>query len=112
MTMGDGDPKLVGDIMGLLGKRGRLVIINGFPFEQTDVRISLGELMVLEKEIVGSLYGSANPRTAIPKLLDLYRAGILDLDGMITRRYSLGEINEGYRDMREGKNIRGVLVFE
>ena len=34
----------------------------------------------------------------------------LDLDGMITRTYTLDQINEGYQDMRDGKNIRGVIV--
>ena len=60
---------------------------------------------------VGSLFGSANPRADIPRLAELYRKGQLDLDGMITRTYSLDQINEGYQDMRDGKNIRGVISF-
>ena len=47
----------------------------------------------------------------IPELLMLYRNGKLKLDELITKRYSLDHINEGYQDMRDGKNIRGILDF-
>jgi S-(hydroxymethyl)glutathione dehydrogenase/alcohol dehydrogenase len=40
----------------------------------------------------------------------MYRAGQLKLDELITKRYSLDEINEGYRAMRDGENIRGIIV--
>ena len=45
----------------------------------------------------------------IPKLLGLYREGQLDLDGLVTKTYSLDGVNDGYDDMRSGKNIRGVM---
>jgi S-(hydroxymethyl)glutathione dehydrogenase/alcohol dehydrogenase len=51
-----------------------------------------------------------NPRADIPRLLDMYRVGDLKLDELITRRYTLDEINEGYQAMRDGLNIRGVIV--
>jgi S-(hydroxymethyl)glutathione dehydrogenase/alcohol dehydrogenase len=41
----------------------------------------------------------------------LYREGQLDLDGLVTKTYKLEDINEGYQDMRDGKNIRGVLIY-
>jgi S-(hydroxymethyl)glutathione dehydrogenase/alcohol dehydrogenase len=66
----------------------------------------------MEKQLVGSLFGSGNPRADIPKLLGLYREGQLDLDGLVTKTYPLEGINEGYQDMRDGKNIRGVLIYE
>ncbi len=69
-------------------------------------------LTVFEKQLIGSLFGSANPRRDIPKLLELYTQGQLDLDGLVTRTYPLEGINDGYADMYAGKNIRGVLVYE
>ncbi|CAB4690686.1 unannotated protein [freshwater metagenome] len=42
----------------------------------------------------------------------MYREGQLDLDGLVTNTYTLDDINQGYQDMRDGKNIRGVLVYE
>ena len=62
------------------------------------------------KEIKGTIFGSLNPRADIPRLLDLYRGGQLKLDELITNRYSLEEINDGYQAMRDGTNIRGVVV--
>ena len=47
----------------------------------------------------------------IPQLLSMYREGELKLDELVTKRYPLEEINEGYKDMRDGKNIRGVIEF-
>jgi S-(hydroxymethyl)glutathione dehydrogenase/alcohol dehydrogenase len=68
---------------------------------------------VLHGDMMGeamTIFGSLNPRADIPKLLDMYRVGDLKLDELITKRYTLDEINEGYRAMREGENIRGVIV--
>jgi len=45
-------------------------------------------------------------------LLGLYREGQLKPDELITRRYTLDQINEGYEAMRQGENIRGVIVYE
>ena len=70
------------------------------------------ELTLFEKKIKGSLFGSSNPRADIPKMLDLYNHGHLKLDELITKRYTLDEVAQGYEDMHAGKNIRGVLVFD
>ena len=48
----------------------------------------------------------------MPRLLSLYRKGRLDLDGLITKRYTLEQINEAFDDLQAGKNIRGLLVFD
>ena len=42
----------------------------------------------------------------------MYRGGTLKLDELITNRYSLDQINDGYQAMRDGTNIRGVIVYE
>ena len=62
--------------------------------------------------MVGSLFGSANPRADIPKLLDLDRAGQFDLGGLVTRSYALDQVNQGYRDLAAGINIRGILLLD
>ena len=48
----------------------------------------------------------------IPKMLDLYRSGDLKLDELITKQYKLEEIKQGYQDLLDGKNIRGVIIHE
>jgi S-(hydroxymethyl)glutathione dehydrogenase/alcohol dehydrogenase len=78
--------------------------------DETSADINLFQLAMWNKEVKGTIFGSLNPRADIPKLLDMYRVGDLKLDELITKRYTLDDINEGYRAMREGENIRGVIV--
>jgi S-(hydroxymethyl)glutathione dehydrogenase/alcohol dehydrogenase len=52
-----------------------------------------------------------SPAAAIPYFVDMYKAGQIQLDELVTRRYSLEEINVGYADMHAGVNIRGVVDF-
>ncbi len=111
-TMSVGRGKWMSSIMALAAKRGRVVVTNVHPWTETDVTMSLLDLLSMEKELVGSIFGSSNPEEDVPRLLGLYRGGQLDLDGMVTRTYPLERVNDGYRDMREGRNIRGVLVLE
>jgi len=112
VTMGVGRGDVLAAILGIASKRGRVVVTNITPWTETEVSLSLLDLTLMEKQVVGSLFGSANPRYDVPKLLELYKAGQLDLDGLVTRTYDLEGINQGYEDMREGRNIRGVLVYD
>lgn len=64
-----------------------------------------------EKTIRGSYYGTVNPRRDFPLFVDLYKAGKLKLDELITRQYSLDQINEAYQDMLTGEVARGIIVF-
>ena len=63
-----------------------------------------------QKEIKGTIFGSLNPRATSPTCWPVPR-GQLKLDELITKTYTLDEINDGYQDMRDGKNIRGVITF-
>ncbi len=64
-----------------------------------------------EKSIVGCYYGTANTTRDFPLYADLYLQGKLDLERLITKTYSLDQINEGYAAMLSGDNARGVIVF-
>lgn len=105
---------MYGDMMqlgtALAGKGGTIVVTAIAPITQTQSAVNLFELAMWNKEIKGTIFGSLNPRHDIPALLGLYREGQLKLDELITRRYTLDQINEGYDDMRNGNNIRGVIV--
>jgi S-(hydroxymethyl)glutathione dehydrogenase/alcohol dehydrogenase len=107
---------LYGELMAgannLTGKGGTMVVTAIAPITQNEASINLFQLAMWQKEIKGTIFGSLNPRADIPKLLDLYRQGDLRLDELITRRYPLDDINVGYQDMRDGTNIRGVIVFD
>ena len=61
------------------------------------------------KTLVGTLYGTHDPQREQVRFIDLYRAGRLPLDDLITATYSLEEINVALADLASGKNIRGVV---
>lgn len=97
--------------LALVGRGGKVVVTAiGHPDEQS-LSGSLLELTLYEKQIRGSLYGSSNAQHDVPQLLELYRTGQLKLDELITREYSLEDINQGYQDMRDGRNIRGLIRY-
>ena len=64
-----------------------------------------------EKAIKGTMYGSVRPNVDFPKLVDLYLDGRLKVDELVSRTYTLDEINEGFAAMRGGQVARGVVVF-
>ena len=111
MTMGLGQGDAIAGALALTAKRGRVVITNIHSAMETQVSMSALDLTLMEKQVVGSLFGSANPRVDIPRLLELYSDGQLKLDELVTRTYSLDEVNAGYDDMRQGRNLRGVIAF-
>ncbi|MEM7339669.1 MAG: NDMA-dependent alcohol dehydrogenase [Actinomycetota bacterium] len=103
---------LVQPAMDLTAKGGTVVATAVAPMSQQDVKLDLSRLTLWQKELRGTIFGSASPNHRIPELLMMYRQGRLKLDELITRRYSLDEINEGYDDMNAGINIRGVIEFD
>ncbi len=102
---------MVEPALNLTAKDGTLVVTGLAPMVETDAQMNLFMLSMMNKEIKGTVFGSTNPRAQIPNLLSMYREGELKLDELITRRYPLEEINQGYVDMRDGKNLRGVIDF-
>jgi NDMA-dependent alcohol dehydrogenase len=64
-----------------------------------------------EKTVKGSYYGSVNPQRDFPMLLDLYMSGKLKLDELVSRRYTLEQINDAFADMLTGQAARGVITF-
>ena len=102
---------LMASALALTGKNGTCVVTGVAPQAQSECSINLFELAMWQKEVRGVVFGAANPRFDIPNLLALYQAGRLKLDELVTRTYRLDQINQGYQDMLDGVNIRGVVVF-
>ena len=63
------------------------------------------------KTLCGCMFGSANPQRDFPALLDLYRAGKLDLQGMVSRTYKINEAQQAFEDLERGVNARGVILL-
>jgi len=110
-TMGLGEGDQIAASLALVGKRGRVVVTNLHRAAETQVAMSALDLTLFEKQVRGSLFGSSNPRSDIPRMLELHRSGHLKLEELRTRTYRLDEINAGYDDMRNGRNLRGVITF-
>jgi Zn-dependent alcohol dehydrogenase len=79
--------------------------------EPVGIPVHLLELAGMQKSIRGNVFGMCNPPSDILRQIDLYRAGRLKLDEMITRRYQLDEINQAADDLVEGRIIRGVVTL-
>jgi S-(hydroxymethyl)glutathione dehydrogenase/alcohol dehydrogenase len=110
VTVGVVDEDVVTHAFNITGK-GSTVIITGLAaVDKLTVHVSGGILTLFGKTIKGTLFGSANPQYDIVRLLRLYDAGKLKLDELVTTKYTLDQVNEGYQDLRDGKNLRGVIV--
>jgi len=103
-----GVPALVRRAFDALRLGGTLVCI-GLPAEGTEVVLPGPELVRQEKIVTGSLYGSCNPHTDMPLVLDLFMAGRLELDRLVSKTYGLDEINGAFADMTAGSVARGVI---
>jgi S-(hydroxymethyl)glutathione dehydrogenase / alcohol dehydrogenase len=90
-------------------RRGGKVIVVGAGSTKATVEFNMLELFFQEKTIMGSYYGSADVRSDFHRMLRLWRAGRLDLDGMITKRLKLDDINDAITAMRKGEAIRSVI---
>lgn len=92
-------------------RRGGTTVGVGAPPADQVLSISAIGHVVQEKKLLGCLFGSSNPHREVPRMLGLWRAGVLDLEGMISFRRPLDEINDGFDDMRAGRGIRTVLTL-
>ncbi len=93
-------------------KNGTVVLTGLSHPEALTVHLSGADITLNRKHIKGSLFGDCNPAYDIKRMLELYRAGKLKLDELVTKQYKLSEINQGYADLEAGKNIRGVIIHE
>src|SRR6185437_13975797 len=112
VTVGVLEPDITEAAVSLIGKAGRVILASVSRADVHTVSLTGSPLVGWHKRIQGSLAGGANPIYEMPNLLGLYRSGHLKLDEIITARYSLEQVNEGYHDLLAGKNIRGVILHE
>ncbi|MDN5797606.1 MAG: Zn-dependent alcohol dehydrogenase [Intrasporangium sp.] len=112
LTVGLMTSEVVQQGFDIVGKDGNVVLTGLNKMELPTIQLSGSVLTLFRKKIKGSLFGDCNPMTDIPKILGLYQSGDLKLDELITKTYTLDQVNEGYDDLLSGKNVRGVLVHE
>ncbi|HXZ84403.1 MAG TPA: Zn-dependent alcohol dehydrogenase, partial [Myxococcota bacterium] len=103
-----GAPRMVAQCVEATRPGGTSVMI-GLPADPRPLELDPMAFLIGEKRLVASLLGSCNSQRDVPRLLALWRKSALDLDGMISQRRPLAQINQGLDDLRAGRGIRTVL---
>ncbi|MGP4014587.1 NDMA-dependent alcohol dehydrogenase [Saccharopolyspora sp. 5N708] len=112
-TVGVLTADVVSQATAIVGKGGQVTVTAVGRSTDTQIQLAANGLLVgYQRRVQGHVFGMCNPLHDIPRLLELYRLGRLKLDELITRRYTLDEINQGYQDLEDGKIIRGVIRHE
>ena len=106
-----GIPKVMSQAFDCL-RIGGTVVVAGLGDPNESVTVPAVPLVVEEKRLIGSLYGSSVPRLDVPRLLDLYLAGKLNLDDLITKTWPLEQINEAYEALLRGEVARSLVTFD
>lgn len=92
-------------------RRGGTACVIGVGAMDKEVSFNAFEIFFSEKNFLGSYYGSVDVRSDFHKLLKLWKAGQIDLEGMITRTVTLDEVNDAFDTLRKGGAIRTVIRF-
>jgi S-(hydroxymethyl)glutathione dehydrogenase/alcohol dehydrogenase len=77
-----------------------------------DVQLNLFNFAMFNQSLLGTVFGSCSPRVQVPNLLNLFEAGQLKIDEIITQEYTLDQVQQGYDDQAAGTIIRGVVKFD
>ncbi len=84
-------------VLGVAGKGEKLEIVPRF--------------LITGRRVQGGSFGGARGRTHVPRLVDMYLQGKIDLDGFISHRLKLDEVNRGFELMEAQAGIRSVIRF-
>jgi S-(hydroxymethyl)glutathione dehydrogenase/alcohol dehydrogenase len=93
-------------------KRGGKAVVVGVPGLGQEVSVQGASLSLEEKSLIGSLYGSANMRRDMPRLVDLYLHKRLKLDELVSRRIKLDEVNDAFAAIEKGEVARTVIQYD
>ncbi len=106
-----GNPATVRQAVRMTRKGGTIVMIGVVP-AGVNVELPGADIVLREKRVLGCMMGSNRFRTDMPRYVELYRSGQLNLDEMISARLPLERVNEAFETMRRGAAARSVLVFQ
>jgi len=97
--------------LNVLAPGGNFIIL-GAPSHGDRMTIdTTARILTGERGMRGSKYGSSNPAIEFPMLIELYLAGKLDLDSLLTGTYSLDESNQAFEVLAKGSSGRGLIKF-
>lgn len=110
VTVGEPTGQDVADAFYAIRKAGTVVLTSITAETEESIPIRPLDLTRFQKRIQGTIYGSSNPRADIPRQYQMYQAGQLKLDELISATYPLDDIAQGYVDLLEGRNVRGGIA--
>ena len=94
----------------ILRRGGTATILGMMPL---DCKVGLGAMDLLSgKKLQGAIMGMNHFPVDLPRLVDFYMRGLLDLDTIIAERIGLEDINAGFDKLREGHSARSIVVFD
>ena len=99
------------DLAWKVTRRGGTTVTCSLPNPTHHLQIPVVQMTAEERTLKGSYLGSAVPARDIPRFIELYRAGRLPVDRLITHRLRLAEINQGFDRLAAGQAVRQVIVF-
>ena len=95
----------------ITAKGGVVVVTSLAAHDLTTVELNVTMLSMTNQEIRGTVFGSENPRIQVPRLLRLHHEGKFYIDELITKEYSIDEVQQAADDLASGENLRGVIRF-
>lgn len=104
-----GRPALQRMAFDMVRPGGRAVMVGAAPVTQ-EVSFPAYGFLFAEKNVLGCYYGSCDPRRDVGRILDLWRAGRLDLEGLITERLPLDAVNDAFAALEAGTTLRTLLI--
>ncbi|NNN00252.1 MAG: NDMA-dependent alcohol dehydrogenase [Acidimicrobiaceae bacterium] len=111
ITTGVMSPELIEQARSITAKGGIIVATSIAPYNQQTVEVNMFGLTLFNQELRGTVFGSESPRVQIPRLLRLHHEGKLIIEDLITKEYSIDDVEQGYADLASGENLRGVVRF-
>ncbi|WP_158168078.1 NDMA-dependent alcohol dehydrogenase [Mycolicibacterium smegmatis] len=112
IAVGEMKGEYIEEALILTAKTGTCVVTGMGAMTDVDVKLNLFLFTMLQKTLKGNIFGGGSSHIETPRLAALYKSGLLNIDDMVTRTYKLEDINSGYQDMLDGKNIRGVIKYD
>ena len=106
-----GSEKALGQAYAATRKGGRTITV-GLPSPESELRIPALSIVAEERQLLGSYMGSCVPKRDIPRFLELYREGRLQVDVLNSRFISLDQVNEGFDALDQGEVARQIIKFD
>jgi S-(hydroxymethyl)glutathione dehydrogenase/alcohol dehydrogenase len=105
-----GSPAVIAQAYASLRRAGKVVVVGVPPFG-SEVTLPAFSFPMEEKSVIGSFYGSAQFHYDMPRIIDLYMAGRVKLDQLVTKTFGLDDINRALEAMEAGSVARGVIAY-